>query len=252
MDPVFESKLNILTYCFGAENFLQAENEFKRFELIEPDKRRFSIAYRIFVSLRDSGITDPFDPYYVKGLHALRDALLGEAIEYDFHRIAKELGISEDGIISLERRIIQELMLKVSLNESLLYQITPREFEQLIGELFHSMGYQVELTKQTRDGGYDLIAVKKIDGLPIKFLVECKRHSLKHPVDVQIVRSFLYVVNQERANKGIIVTTSYFTKDAWEQQSIQGYMLDLRDKKDLLNWISTYSGTISPDDGLGR
>ena len=40
-----------------------------------------------------------------------------------------------------------------------LRKLKPREFEQLIAELWHGFGYDVDLTKQTRDGGKDIIAI---------------------------------------------------------------------------------------------
>lgn len=36
-------------------------------------------------------------------------------------------------------------------------------------------GFEVMLTKQTRDGGYDILALKLNRDFHLKFLVECKR-----------------------------------------------------------------------------
>src|SRR5713226_7587905 len=40
-----------------------------------------------------------------------------------------------------------------------LKRIGHRQFEELVAELFRGFGYDVELTKRTRDGGIDVIAV---------------------------------------------------------------------------------------------
>lgn len=49
-----------------------------------------------------------------------------------------------------------------------------RKFEELVAELFGGFGYDVELTKHTRDGGRDIIAVKR-EEVQVKYLIECKR-----------------------------------------------------------------------------
>ncbi|MGO4859076.1 restriction endonuclease [Arthrobacter sp. 2MCAF14] len=38
-----------------------------------------------------------------------------------------------------------------------LSELSPREFELLVAALFHKLGYNVEVTPQTRDGGRDVV-----------------------------------------------------------------------------------------------
>jgi HJR/Mrr/RecB family endonuclease len=38
-----------------------------------------------------------------------------------------------------------------------------RLFEEFVAELFHEFGYEVELTKRTRDGGRDVIAIREAE-----------------------------------------------------------------------------------------
>jgi hypothetical protein len=45
-------------------------------------------------------------------------------------------------------------------HSEVLLQMASREFEELVAELWKRFGYEVELTKATRDGGYDVVAVK--------------------------------------------------------------------------------------------
>ena len=42
-----------------------------------------------------------------------------------------------------------------------LYELSPRKFEELIASILEDMGLDVQLTKATRDGGTDIIAVMK-------------------------------------------------------------------------------------------
>ena len=73
----------------------------------------------------------------------------------------------------------------------------------------------------------------------MKFLVECKRYT-KQKVGVEIVRSFKEVILTEKANRGIIVTTSYFSADAQKKQKETPYLLDYRDKDKVIEWVNNY------------
>ncbi|WP_426479527.1 restriction endonuclease [Chryseobacterium sp. CBSDS_008] len=136
---------------------------------------------------------------------------------------------------------IRDILFEIYLNNEKLYKISPREFEKVIAELLYNNGFEVELTKQTRDNGFDILALKHVDNLsPIKYLVECKRHSPHRKIDVGIIRSFKEVIQTEQANKGLIVTTSYFSKDAIKKQKETPYLLDYKDKDDLMKWVNEY------------
>ena len=75
---------------------------------------------------------------------------------------------------------------------------------------------------------------------PLKFIVECKQYTTKK-VGVEIVRQFMHVIDRENANKGIITTTSYFTKDGQkERDQFKPYLLDFKDRDDILEWVRKY------------
>lgn len=128
-----------------------------------------------------------------------------------------------------------------------LHGIPPRDFEQMVAELLESHGFEVELTKQTKDNGYDILALKRMHGFgPVKYLVECKRYREDRKVGVEIIRSFKEVIVTEKANKGLIVTTSYFTLGALEKKKENPYLLDYKDKEDIIEWINTYFNPNQP------
>jgi hypothetical protein len=52
------------------------------------------------------------------------------------------------------------------------YSLESRRFEEVIADIYSSLGYEVLLTKQTRDGGADLICLAKRSGELC--IVECK------------------------------------------------------------------------------
>lgn len=110
---------------------------------------------------------------------------------------------------------INDTVLKyLSENPQALYQLTSRNFEIVMAEIYSKLGYKVELTKATRDGGKDLIIRKPGILGDFIYYVECKKYSVKNPVGVGIVRDLVGVINMDKVNAGVIATTSYFAKDA--------------------------------------
>lgn len=52
--------------------------------------------------------------------------------------------------------IADELIRWLARRPELLYQLRPRQLEELMAELYEREGFEVELTPETRDGGVDL------------------------------------------------------------------------------------------------
>jgi restriction system protein len=120
-----------------------------------------------------------------------------------------------------------------------------RMFEQVVAELFRAKGFKVEVTKKTRDGGTDIIGVVNNDGVPFKIFVQCKRNDPGNPTGDDVVRS-AYGVHQTSngPNKTIVVSATYFTKDAMQfRDSLaqSSWHLDLRDYDDIVQWVKNYS-----------
>lgn len=97
-----------------------------------------------------------------------------------------------------------------------MYDLTPRQFEEVVAELYQKCGYTVELTKQTRDGGKDIYLAHKNDLGSFLYLVQCKKYSREHSVGVSVLREVYGVQTSElqKPSGSIIATTSHFTKDA--------------------------------------
>lgn len=86
------------------------------------------------------------------------------------------------------------------------------EFEALTEKLLIAMGFQTETTKASGDGGIDIVAFNKQPLLSGKYIIQCKRYT--GSVGEPIIRDLYGVVNSERANKGILITSGSFTKQA--------------------------------------
>jgi restriction endonuclease Mrr len=152
-----------------------------------------------------------------------------------------DLGALTNGrtIISISMAVNSQLVKYLLEFPERLFQLTPRQFEELIAELFNGFGFQVELTSPTRDNGRDVIAVKCAPA-KVKYLIECKRYLPAHKVGLAVVQRLQGVTFGEGANKGIIATTSGFTDPALAALARTPYLLEGRDFSGLVEWLNLY------------
>jgi restriction system protein len=89
----------------------------------------------------------------------------------------------------------------------------PSAFERLVQRMLRETGFvQVEVTGRTGDGGIDGKGIAKINGiLSFHVVFQCKRYS--GSVGSTEIRNFRGAM-QGRADKGLFLTTGYFTRDA--------------------------------------
>ena len=87
------------------------------------------------------------------------------------------------------------------------------QFEDYISSLFRRLGFEVEATSYSNDGGVDLIAIYKQPIFSGKYIIQCKNWT--GPVGQPEVRDLYGVVMDCRANKGIIITPSDYTEQAY-------------------------------------
>ena len=99
-------------------------------------------------------------------------------------------------------------------NPQSVYDLETWEFEELVAEVFRRNGFDAKVTQRTRDGGRDVIATCEVGGVTYTTYFECKRQVPNSPVTVDIVRSLYGVMERDRIDKGVIVTSSRFTLDA--------------------------------------
>lgn len=120
-----------------------------------------------------------------------------------------------------------------------LYRLSAEAFECFVAKVFHEFGFVVELTARTRDGGKDVVAIKHGTSR-LRFLIECKRYAPNHRVGVTAVRSLHGVVANEKATKGIIVTTARFSQPAKVYLEENQWILDGRDFDGIVEWLDLY------------
>lgn len=92
------------------------------------------------------------------------------------------------------------------------YHLAPRRFEEVISSVYKQLGWRVTLTKQSRDGGYDLFGLQDSTGEVC--LVECRRYAAERRISISAVDRLLGVAYRNGATQAHFVTTSMFTNPA--------------------------------------
>lgn len=112
-------------------------------------------------------------------------------------------------------------------------KISPSSFEKLCQRILRESGFiQVEVTGKSGDGGIDGKGILKLNGLmSFHIIFQCKRYS--NSVTSKEIRDFRGAM-QGRADKGLFMTTSTFTRDARQEATRDGAPpIDLIDGNDL-------------------
>ena len=135
-----------------------------------------------------------------------------------------------------------ELIRRLIARPELMYELRPRQFEELMAELFERQGFDVELTKQTRDGGVDLYLIQHTPAGRLLTLVDAKRNAPDRPVGVGVVRQLYGVVEAQKASAGLVATTSFFSPDAKKLQEEIPFRLALKDYLDLQTMLRSAAG----------
>ena len=98
-----------------------------------------------------------------------------------------------------------------------LMQLSGTEFEVCVTGLLQRIGFRTELTRATGDGGIDIVAYLDRPIVGGRYLVQCKRFMDSTPVGAPMVREFYGAFVADRsAVKGVFITTSNFSAQAWE------------------------------------
>lgn len=110
---------------------------------------------------------------------------------------------------------------KEELHRVLTEVLTPSGFERLIQRMLRESGFvQVEVTGRSGDGGIDGRGIVRLNGfLTFHVFFQCKRYA--GAVGVEKIRDFRGAM-EGRADKGLLITTGYFTRDAEKEATRDG------------------------------
>lgn len=127
-----------------------------------------------------------------------------------------------------------------------LQSLSPGGFERFCQRLLRESDFgEVQVTGRSNDGGIDGIGVLQVNALvSFKVLFQCKRY--KGKVTPSQVRDFRGAM-QGRADKGIILTTGTFTKEARREAVRDGVPpIELVDADKLINMLEALELGLTP------
>lgn len=127
--------------------------------------------------------------------------------------------------------------------KEIFWNLAPKEFEFITAELYESLGYSVQLTQDSYDGGIDIHASKNEVSIKEKLVIQCKRYTKNNTVGVGDIRNLLGVVTDTKATKGVLITTSTFSTEAkkFENKNPSIELIDIVELNKLLNGnLGTY------------
>ncbi|NLA05594.1 MAG: restriction endonuclease [Firmicutes bacterium] len=149
-------------------------------------------------------------PVVVIGLIAI--LILGSAF-YFFRRHKKKLMESGIGLID---------------------EMSGTVFEELLMEHFKRLGYRAKMTAKTGDYGADLILEKEEE----RIVVQAKRW--KQNVGVAAIQQVVGAINYYHADKGMVISNSYFTSNA--EKLARSNSIELWDRDKLVDFLSKARG----------
>ena len=122
----------------------------------------------------------------------------------------------------------------------ILHNLDPYAFEKLAQRLLRECGFSdVEVTKKSGDGGIDGTGKLRINGIfSFNVAFQCKRY--KGQVGAPQIRDFRGSLGTN-IEKGVLITTGAFTREAKEEASSEGKrLIDLMDGEELINKLAEY------------
>ena len=134
------------------------------------------------------------------------------------------------------------------LSEELLQKIleqSPYFFEHLVLDLLSKMGYgSAEVTPYVHDDGIDGIIYEDKLGLE-KIYIQAKRYKSENKVGKPEVQQFSGALDEQKATKGVFITTSDFSKEARSFQVKTGKQIVLISGEELTRYMIEYNVGVS-------
>lgn len=164
---------------------------------------------------------------YSQNIHLFVKLLTEKNIQHDPYQVSYKLENIKKSIEreSFEKRLFEDITLSSIENLDLL---NGYEFEQFLKNLFERMGFSVKQTKLSGDQGADLVLSKFGETT----VVQAKRTYNK--VGNKAIQEIMAAISHYSANKGMVVTTSYFTRPAIELANSNKIELVDRNKLQIL------------------
>lgn len=152
--------------------------------------------------------------------------------------------------ISIDPEIIEQANNEIETSNDLittLKSLSPKGFEQICGLLLRESGFEdVHVTGRSNDGGIDGYGTLELNPfVSMKVLFQCKKYNSRKVTREEVANFRNAMIG--RAEKGILLTTDYFTTSAMEEASRDGApKIELVDAEKLVKMFEKVELGISP------
>lgn len=119
----------------------------------------------------------------------------------------------------------------------------PEEFESFVAAIWEARGYDTDTIQLSRDRGQDVVATR--DGK--RHVLQAKRHSSSNRVGGPDIQQYASILHDETVDGVTIVTSSSFTKPAYQRAAEMG--VDLVEGRRLMDYADSYREQYKPGDG---
>lgn len=121
-----------------------------------------------------------------------------------------------------------------------LWDIEWRDLERVLREVFEGMGFETNLTRSSKDGGFDLsLEAEQPDGKHL-YLVEVKHWTTQTPGKAEL-KKLVRVTAKEQARKGILLSSSGFSPSIYQGISeIERQTVGLGSAQKIVGLCKTY------------
>jgi len=143
-------------------------------------------------------------------------------------------------LVGAIRTVNAELVQYLRKHPTDLRMLNWRTFEELIAELLSNFGWSVELTRPTKDNGYDILGIHRdVSGISHTWIIECKCWAESQKVGIEVARALYTVKNELKVGGALLATTSDFTRGVKAFKASR-YDFELRNYDGILEWLNSY------------
>lgn len=139
-------------------------------------------------------------------------------------------------VVPTFEQIDRELVEYFARNPERLTDLDWRKFELLLDAVFKNNGFRTELGCGRADGGIDLRLVQSDACGELITLVQAKKYDKHRPIRLEAVQAFCAVIDDQKANRGLFVTTSRYLPGVHTFAERQRHRLALADSADVARW----------------
>jgi len=178
------------------------------------------------------------------GIQELRDSINNEFLSYEQNKGKSIVTIAIE-------KLSASLCELVAKNPNLLLDVEWRDLERIIAICLAGIGFSVELTPASNDGGKDVIAYCRINNNTLRFFIEIKHWIKKGKVGAKDITSFVEVNINEKTSGGLFLSTSGYSDSVYRSlNSISKQRIKIGDKNKIVTlckrYLTTKAGVIYP------